>query len=1012
MNITKKIFWLIPVIYITAWCQVRVPQGLRVPSKMTVSKAGSAGGGSCGAGSVTLEGVCYTLTAHPRGWVDGPSGPKTLSLSNTSTGLPRAGNDYYARLQANWSFLYNNTDHLPGRNCWDGTSATGFLCLNGMAPADGGRNGAHPMLPGLLAAVLWKAGGSNPSDTTYLPTAKWAINHIEDYLGGSTGCDETVSYCGRDQMMDYGRQYFEEPALLYTLVRSQLTSTEIRIFNAKIWNGNAQSNNGLGGKASDPTAACVNQGLSDGTGTIDISGTAVTFSSPVLDASWIGAGLYGFYPDSDENNNAGRIVSITDSTHGVLSRLETTISAARYRYSKSWQEDVGTGVGNCGIHWFLFHDRDNWPWMSASIPDPTWMSSYPPDASSSAASYLFDPGYGIWTSGTPDSRRVAAGPNNKTWGELDGFLSIALATADDDVRARSFATYVYDFWYKWTIPIEKSLDGGSISSGAGYTSGRVHDPAVAIAQTLCNSIGSGSLPCTIAKGKYIDNIIPYYLYMPKVGDVSDGQGMSIQAWGAETGADEQNYRSPACGAANFNGTSVMIPWMNWQFNHRLSQDYIVWQGVKEYLWCSDLPEADPQTNGAPNQYLMAQNDYATCVANPNWTAINNCHQNAVFAKAVSQTGFTAADTHVLVTGAGSVEPQTLDHANAYDPGHFQIWRGTNGQPNVDNDWLLRFDNLANVADGGVRMPSYNTIVLGDPASVTNTLWKSDYLHVAQVSTDRWGGVNPTGPTTNDYMYMLINMNPSLATSTVFLPLWTSAVGPIDVQRQIIHSRPSGAQDFVVAYDYAHTSVGEQLQSFWHFGLVGVNNRTGFSFSAGSMTASIIHAGTGAEMLAKFFTVAGAGTTILTADNSDGSWTPSNNLTSRVYTCAASGGSCDPSATNYEALAVFMPVLSTSASLPTINQLSATATGGNATVLEIQASTTPQVVSFGRKGALLSVEGFTTGFTGTALYILSGLTAGSHAITVGGTPVSGSPFTVVAGDSTVRFTAGPGAVVIN
>lgn len=972
------------------------------------STGGGGGGGGSTPGTVVLEGATYPLVAHPRIWVNGTTGDQTLLLSNTSTGLPQSGNIYYTHLKSNWDFLNLNTGHAYGFNC---DPVTGFLCLSSMATTGVGvRNGAHPMMAGTMAALLWYASGSSPTDTTYLPTAKWAINHIEDFTSGF-GCDEALSYCGRDQIMDYGRIYMpEDIALTYTLIYSTLSPTEIKLYNDKIWNGRAVSNNGLGGTATDTTKACVNQGVSDGTGNLTISNTAATFSSPILDSTWVGAYLYGMNPYDDENANYGRIATVTDSTHAVLSRNEPTQSAnAHWRYSKTWKQDVGTGVGNCGLSDWFFHNRDNFPWMSMVMPEDSWQISYPPDASSSAASYNFDSGYGPWTSGTPDSRRVSIGLNNKTWDEVNGFMSLALASADDDVRARNFASYVYDFWYKRILPVEKSIDGGSSVSGAGYTSGRVHAMSTQMAIMLCNTLGPATLPCTLAKGEYINNQLSYYLYMPKVGDVSDGNGTSINAWGGEVGADEQNYRIAACQASHFVGSNSMNPWLRYQQESRLSQGFSIWQTVEEYLWCSQWPAAvDPNTNSAPNQYLMSKTNYSDCVANPDWVATNNCMQNATYIKAVSQTGFTHDDTHLLVTGGGSVLPVTLDHANGYDPGHFQIWRGTNGQPSTDNAWLLGWDNEASIG-AAIAPHSYNTLVIGDE---NNLSWVSDFLHVSRLTTDRWGGVNPTGPSTNDYMYMFINMNPSSATSVVFTPLWGSGSGPIDVQRQIMHTKPSGAQDYIVSYDYAHTSVGEPIESYWQFQNIALNDHTGFAYSAGSLTAHMIHSSTGAEILAKFFPVSGAGTILLTADNSDGSWSPSNGFTSRVFTCAASGGICDTGATNYEVLALFMPILSTSASLPTINQLTATATGGNATVLEIQDPTTPQVMSFARQGSLLSVEGFTSTFSGTGLYVISGLTSGSYAITVGGTPVTGSPFTVVTGDTTIRFTAGAGVVAIN
>jgi hypothetical protein len=66
--------------------------------------------------------------------------------------------------------------------------------------------------------------------------------------------------------------------------------------------------------------------------------------------------------------------------------------------------------------------------------------------------------------------------------------------------------------------------------------------------------------------------------------------------------------------------------------------------------------------------------------------------------------------------------------------------------------------------------------------------------------------------------------------------------------------------------------------------------------------------------------------------------------------------------------------------------------------------------FARQGALLTGATFTTTHSGTAQYLLTGFT-GTRSVTVGGTPVTGSPFTVVASDTTIEFSSTSGAVII-
>ena len=60
----------------------------------------------------------------------------------------------------------------------------------------------------------------------------------------------------------------------------------------------------------------------------------------------------------------------------------------------------------------------------------------------------------------------------------------------------------------------------------------------------------------------------------------------------------------------------------------------------------------------------------------------------------------------------------------------------------------------------------------------------------------------------------------------------------------------------------------------------------------------------------------------------------------------------------------------------------------------------------------SIAGFTTSHTGTAQYLIGGLTAGTYAVTVNSSPVTGSPFTVGTGDNSLYFESTAGAVAVS
>ena len=67
----------------------------------------------------------------------------------------------------------------------------------------------------------------------------------------------------------------------------------------------------------------------------------------------------------------------------------------------------------------------------------------------------------------------------------------------------------------------------------------------------------------------------------------------------------------------------------------------------------------------------------------------------------------------------------------------------------------------------------------------------------------------------------------------------------------------------------------------------------------------------------------------------------------------------------------------------------------------------------RNGAAQSnMGGFTTTHSGTARYLFGGVTAGNYTVTINGTPVGGSPFTVTDGSNAIAFTSTAGTVSVN
>jgi len=89
--------------------------------------------------------------------------------------------------------------------------------------------------------------------------------------------------------------------------------------------------------------------------------------------------------------------------------------------------------------------------------------------------------------------------------------------------------------------------------------------------------------------------------------------------------------------------------------------------------------------------------------------------------------------------------------------------------------------------------------------------------------------------------------------------------------------------------------------------------------------------------------------------------------------------------------------------PSSNWTGAQVTGATSSAVYMQSLGNSLTASF---------PGITTTHSGTAQYIIAGLSPGTYTVEIGGTPVSGSPFTVLSGDSTIFFTSTSGALTIH
>ncbi len=128
-------------------------------------------------------------------------------------------------------------------------------------------------------------------------------------------------------------------------------------------------------------------------------------------------------------------------------------------------------------------------------------------------------------------------------------------------------------------------------------------------------------------------------------------------------------------------------------------------------------------------------------------------------------------------------------------------------------------------------------------------------------------------------------------------------------------------------------------------------------------------------------------------------------THRVSVCA--GSSCGAAASSFESLTVHKVAQNLGDTT-----LTATVKLTDADWYGVQ--TSDKVVVLARGGVTHStMAGFTTNHSGTAQYLLGGVTPGVYDVTIGGTPVTGSPFTVPSvKDASIAFESTAGVVAFS
>ena len=908
--------------------------------------------------TVTLEGQSYTLKAHPRTFMDGPSG--TFVTSNAySSGLPSkvtAGNNAWGGM-----LQFNTTlDSVP----YSSPANIGWY-ENGEAAAS--------------YAMEWY---SDNTKTAYLTNALYLLNHAEQFF--PLMCDETGLVDCNYNLTSYSMVYYINDWLFaYELVRSQMTTPQRQVFADKILNDIAA----FGGVDGSPSTSCTNPTVVNAA-TITSATSYGSGQGEITTSTNMFGGSYPIQVGYEVINGGGSteaswgpyfVVSVVSPTQAIINTSWSGYTGPLTYRRNTWQ------AGDCGWLWMAKHERYN-PQVLSYVGGT---SAYP--QTGSAGGTL---GVG-WT-------------GNNAYGQGAGLFSALFSLVDDDVNATQRSQYeltlLYNDWYTngYQAYFSKSWTGYT-DTGGGYAEDR--PPHGAFIDAILQNSVNGTPPAV--GGKWDQNLLYQYTVdlMPPLQAKPMLWGQNVLA-GYNLNSEHLSFFMPLYFAYR---STQLGKWFNWAMQNRFTYSYTYGTTPGADLVWTSTGESGFYTAGTGSSYAH----WIYGLTDPTFPSLDMTTAGTPTAVALNQVDASSGQTpqSVLVsrTGYSSVNDTMINFFGMYEAGQDHNQPCLSGPCYYPGDYRIMKGNYLLAPDGGAAFggafTSYGSHwwnAGGAQASIMeiggayNYPWAGDPLEATMPRANADG-------TNNRYAYAMVDSSNS----------YVAGVGATRVQRHLIDFKEG--QQFIFVYDDAVTSGGEQKQTYLHY----PNNETASGdttkgntiLSAPTIASSYPGTGNGDadQLLTKVLSPDAAHPAYVYVNNSNGTYTGGNGDTFRVSVCSATSGApttCDTSNTEGQFIVVHEPVAGTSNTLPSIELLSTI--DANHVGAEVDGGS-PKIAVFAKAGALTSSAAYTTGaYSGTAQHLIAGMAPGTYAITDG----SGSTScTVAANDDTCYFESVAGPVSV-
>ena len=914
--------------------------------------------------SLMINGRTYSYTAHPRVWFDGPSGPITTSLKDPDGLGPATAPKSRQIPTVNQALLDRIRTHVSS-------------CTSSAGPCND-PGGDRRELFASLAALDWFMDNTQIKSRNY---AVWQLNTIETINSRyQFGCIEQVDACGLNSWNDWPSEKMLYTALAYTLIRSELSSADRRLFADKMLNGI------LGDSCTNQfqlvPAATVNyvSGSSTITGTgMGAAGLTNGQMVYVMNPGTVG-GLFGYV----ESVNADSSISLKERLTNALDDDTTTNVSQGLLYKlNAW------GSGSCGQLWQVAHHPYNPSRISQvanssalaarfSATDTSIFVTDPSVFPAAAPFYVhtpkdrmkvtavngnrltvergqFNTTPSAWASVTsgwvgylPFPRGGGRSSNsvhhNLVFQKLHGYLMIAMALLDDDARAQTVLDWnVRD--YEEAMPTLKELWTGLSQGGSGsYGLGRWTTNNAAILAAL------RTMSLDYSAGDWMKQYAHYRLYF----SLPDARKSNVP-WG-ESSESSVNYNSHKWIAAfqhMYAGTeeAQFSRYWEWDYTGSYTTSNLVANPhtIPWYLVFASDSDQRRDFSSLPTQRTFNNTDVPSDKALGAW---------------ISRTGWLGTtDTVVAAFALGTYAGDHVVQGTS-NPGSYKIYK---------QGWTMTEDSTSNSSYGtrsNILQVGNDTDVNMKGASTTN--WQN-------VPIDRSAADNQQ----SSWAYSRVNLTEA----------YTANAKVTRAFRHFVHFKKPGYADYVLAYDNVASTAGVQKAIWLHYDLASKET----SSMSSSTLPNLVWTGPNRSLSTKVLLPQGAAAF-------SGMTTTANSYAFRV--CASTTGTnCDSSNTEAEFLVAHRPSSSAGTFMAPISLIQSSAQFACSQISDNYA----YVACFARGEVAPIGLTFTSTHSGVAQVVIAGLAPGKY--TVGRLGNSLETYTVKSSEGVIAFEGQSGSYSI-